>query len=413
MSDATIDPLAPTASPQTRTVRVDLGERSYVVAVGSELLEFAGMLVRERLGAKPRRAFVVVDKGVAAHDRLRLTAGLASVSLETISHELHATEHHKTLATIQSLCDAMTKARIERSDVVFALGGGIVGDVAGFAAASYRRGIAIVQCPTTLLSMVDASVGGKTGVNLEIGGTLKKNMVGAFHQPIGVIADLGTLATLDDRTFRAGLAECVKHAMLSADFGDAELLRWMQTAGNAIASRDPEALCELIARNVAIKARVVAGDEREEAEGTTGRALLNLGHTFGHAIEALPGARGVLADGSERASELPGEIHHGEAVALGLRAACTLGESLGLDRGYANSIRDLLDRLDLPRSAIGLPSTDEIIARMADDKKSVSGVLRLIVPVAPGRCQVRADVPAPVVRSAIDAIRSESAPSRA
>ena len=409
MSDATIDSLAPTASPQTRTVRVDLGERSYVVAVGSELLEFAGMLVRERLGAKPRRAFVVVDKGVAAPDRHRLTAGLASVSLETISHELHATEHHKTLPTIQSLCDRMTKARIERSDVVIAVGGGIVGDVAGFAAASYRRGIAIVHCPTTLLSMVDASVGGKTGVNLELGGTLKKNMVGAFHQPIGVLADLGTLATLDHRTFRAGLAECVKHAMLSADFGDAELLRWMQTAGNAIASRDPGALCELIARNVAIKARVVAGDEREEAEGTSGRALLNLGHTFGHAIEALPGARGVLPDGSE----LPGDIHHGEAVALGLRAACTLGESLGLDRGYANSVRDLLDRLSLPRAAAGLPGTDAIVARMADDNKSVSGVLRLVVPVAPGQCQVRADAPAPAVRSAIDSIRRESAPPRA
>ncbi|MFN9968978.1 MAG: hypothetical protein ACK58T_03690, partial [Phycisphaerae bacterium] len=131
--------------------------------------------------------------------------------------------------------------------------------------------------------------------------------------------------------------------------------------------------------------------------------------TFGHAIEALPGARGVLPDGSE----LPGEIHHGEAVALGLRAACTLGESLGLDRGYANSVRDLLDRLSLSRSAAGLPSTDAIVARMADDKKSVSGVLRLIVPVAPGQCQVRADVPATAVRAAIESIRSEPAPSRA
>lgn len=401
--DPLIDP------PQTRTVQVELGERSYVVAVGSGLLEFAGMLIRERLGTKPRRAFVVVDSGVSATDRDRLIKGLESVSLDTTANDLLATEHHKALPTIQSLCEAMTKARVERSDIVIALGGGIVGDVAGFAAASYRRGIPVVQCPTTLLSMVDASVGGKTGVNVELGGTLKKNMVGAFHQPIGVLADLGTLTTLDDRTFRAGLAECVKHSMLSADFGDPELLRWMQASGTAIASRDPGALCELIARNVAIKARVVAGDEREEAEGTSGRALLNLGHTFGHAIEALPGARGVLADGSE----LPGEIHHGEAVALGLRAACTLGESLGLDRGYANSVRDLLDRLSLPRSAAGLPSTDAIVARMADDKKSVSGVLRLIVPVAPGQCQVRADVPAPAVRAAIESIRSEPAPSRA
>ena len=408
-ADANLDPDAQATSPQTRPVRVELGERSYVVAVGSGLLEFAGMLIRERLGARPRRAFVVADQGVSVPDRQRLIAGLASVSLDAATHELQATEHRKTLATIQSLCEAMTKARIERSDVVVALGGGIVGDVAGFAAASYRRGVSIVQCPTTLLSMVDASVGGKTGVNLELGGTLKKNMVGAFHQPIGVLADLGTLATLDDRTFRAGLAECVKHAMLSADFGDADLLRWMQSAANAISAREPGTLCELIARNVAIKARVVAGDEREEAEGTTGRALLNLGHTFGHAIEALPGARGVFADGSE----LPGEIHHGEAVALGLRAACTLGEPLGLDRGYTNSVRDLLDRLSLPRSSVGLPSTDAIIARMADDKKSIAGVLRLIVPVAPGRCEVRTDVPAAAVPLAIESIRSESAPPRA
>jgi 3-dehydroquinate synthetase len=402
-ADANLDLLAPHASPQTRTVRVELAERSYVVAVGSGLLEFTGMLVRERLGTKPRRAFVVIDRGVAAPDRQRLLAGLSSVSLEPLTHELHATEHHKTLATIQLLCEAMTQARIERSDIVIALGGGIVGDVAGFAAASYRRGIAVVQCPTTLLSMVDASVGGKTGVNLDLAGTLKKNMVGAFHQPIGVLADLGTLSTLNDRTFRAGLAECVKHAMLSADFGDADLLRWMQASANAIAACEPGTLCELIARNVAIKARVVSGDEREEAQGTTGRALLNLGHTFGHAIEALPNARGMLADGSQ----LTGEIHHGEAVALGLRAACTLGESLGLDRGYTNSVRDLLDRLGLPRSASGLPNTHDLVARMADDKKSISGVLRLIVPVAPGQAQAQADVPEATVRSAIESIRSE------
>ncbi|MBY0111693.1 MAG: 3-dehydroquinate synthase [Phycisphaerales bacterium] len=401
-ADANIDPVPSTASAQTRTVRVDLGERSYVVAVGSELLEFAGMLVRERLGTKPRRAFVVVDSGVSAADRQRLLAGFASVSLDATVHELRATEHDKSLATIQKLCESMTKARVERTDVVIALGGGIVGDVAGFAASAYRRGVAVVQCPTTLLSMVDASVGGKTGVNLELSGTLKKNMVGAFHQPIGVLADLATLATLDDRTFRAGLAECVKHAMLSAEFGDPDLMAWTQTAAGALAARETAALCELIARNVAIKARVVAGDEREEAEGTTGRALLNLGHTFGHAIEALPDARGMRADGTE----LPGAIHHGEAVALGLRAACALGESLGLDRGYANSVLALLDQLALPRAAKGLPATDEILARMADDKKSVSGVLRLIVPAAPGRSVIRSDIPAPAVRSAIESIRS-------
>ncbi|HEX8876175.1 MAG TPA: 3-dehydroquinate synthase family protein [Phycisphaerales bacterium] len=404
MSDTApnLDPASDAATPQTRTVRVELGERSYVVAVGCGLLEFAGMLVRERLGAKPRRVFVVTDKGVSATDRQRLLDGLHSVALEPTAYELHATEHHKTLATVQALCESMTMARVERSDLVIALGGGIVGDVAGFAAASYRRGVAVVQCPTTLLSMVDASVGGKTGVNLELAGTLKKNMVGSFHQPIGVLADLGTLATLDDRTFRAGLAECVKHAMLSAEFGDPELLHWMQAADAAIASREPATLGELVARNVAIKARVVAGDEREESETSTGRALLNLGHTFGHAIEALPGARALRANGSE----LPGEIHHGEAVALGLRAACTLGESLGLDRGYANSVRDLLDRLGLPRVAAGLPDTDAIVSRMADDKKSVAGVLRLIVPVAPGRSVIRSDAPASAVRAAIESIRS-------
>lgn len=395
------------AVPQTRTVRVELGDRSYVVAIGSGLLEFAGMVVRERLGAKPRRAFVIMDNGVSEKDRQRLLNGLSSVSLDVSVQAIAATEHAKTLETVRSICEQMMKARVERSDVVLALGGGIIGDVAGFAAASYRRGIPVVQCPTTLLSMVDASVGGKTGVNLELGGTLKKNMVGAFHQPIGVLADLVTLDTLEDRIFRAGLAECVKHAMISAEFGDPELLHWMQAAAAPLVSRDPASLCELVARNVAIKARVVAGDEREESDSSTGRALLNLGHTFGHAIEALPGARGVRADGTE----LPGEIHHGEAVALGLRAACTLGESLGLDRGYANTVRALLDQLGLPRTAQGLPDTDALLSRMGDDKKSVAGVLRLIVPVAPARSVIRSDAPAAAVRAAIEAIRSS--PSRA
>ncbi|MBX3389045.1 MAG: 3-dehydroquinate synthase [Phycisphaeraceae bacterium] len=385
-------------------VRIELGPRSYDVVVGSGVLERAGTLARTRLGARCTRALVVFDDGVPSALLATVERSLSAAAIETFSFPVHASEEGKSLASLDRIVVELTRRRLERKDVVIALGGGVTGDLAGFAAAVYRRGIALVQCPTTLLSMVDASVGGKTGVNVRLApGDLKKNMIGAFHQPIGVLADVDVLASLDERHFRAGMAECIKHGMIAADFEDPSLQDWMRANAPALAIRDERLLAELITRNVAIKARVVAGDEREESEGNGGRALLNMGHTFGHAIEALPGAQGVLADGSA----LPGEIHHGEAVALGLRAACECAVQLGFaSRDYGSKIGSLIDRFGLPGRVSGLPPTDAILERMSHDKKNIGGSLRLVLPCGESRGTVVENPRMDAVRAAIDTMRT-------
>lgn len=390
--------------PAPRVVPVDLGDRSYNVAIGPGVFGLASQVARNKLGADCRNAFVVVDAGLPEDAADRAVAALRAGGLNATSIALIATEHDKSLESLGHIVREMTRRKLERTDVVIALGGGIVGDLAGFAASVYRRGIGVIQCPTTLLSMVDASVGGKTGVNVDLssdGSDLKKNMVGAFHQPLGVLADLDTLATLDDRQFASGLAECIKHAMISADFGDADLLAWTEANIASISRTNFALLAELIQRNVAVKARVVAGDEREEKEG--GRALLNLGHTFAHAIEALPGARGFLRQGIE----LPGEIHHGEAVALGLRAAARTSVGLGLiEDSYAKRIDALVDAAQLPAHARGLPGAENLIERMSHDKKHVGGRIRLVLPRGIGRSQIRENPDAGAVRAAIESLRA-------
>lgn len=396
------------ANTQIRTVRVHLnrqaGDRSYDVRVGSGVLDRLGSVVRERLGGACRRAFMVVDDGVPAAFAAEIDSSLRAQGISVFRRDLHPTEHVKSLETFATLVHDLTRHRLERKDLVIALGGGVLGDLAGFAAAGYRRGIPIVQCPTTLLSMVDASVGGKTGVNIELApGDLKKNMAGAFHQPEAVLADIRTLTSLDDRHFRAGLAECVKHGMIGADFGDASLLEWTRANQRAILAREPGVLGELIGRNVSVKAAVVAGDEREERTDNKGRALLNLGHTFGHAIEALPGARSTLADGSE----LPGEIHHGEAVALGLRAACACAENQNrISASYQEAIGALLNAFGLPVAAAGIPGTEAILERMGHDKKSLAGALRLVLPSGEGCSGVVENPDREAVLRAINSIRA-------
>ncbi|MBS0187018.1 MAG: 3-dehydroquinate synthase [Planctomycetes bacterium] len=394
------------ANQPLRKVRVELGDRSYDVQIGAHASGLCGQVARARLGAACRKALVVVDDKLPASAFERVMGALRTEQIEASRFDAHASEHDKSLVALDRVLVELTRRRLERRDVVIALGGGVIGDLAGFAAAVYRRGIPFIQCPTTLLSMVDASVGGKTGVNIDLGGNgadLKKNMIGAFHQPIGVLADTLMLSSLDERHYRAGLAECVKHGMLGADFRDPMLLEWTRANRTAIVRRDVAVLAEFIERNVAIKARVVAGDEREESEGTGGRALLNLGHTFGHAIEALPGVRSVLADGTT----LPGEIHHGEAVALGLRAACACAAALGTaSADYAGKIGALLDTLALPVKAAGLPPTDVILERMSHDKKNVGGVTRLILPCGEARGTVVPSPAADAVRGAIETLRA-------
>ncbi len=373
-------------------MRVNLAERSYEILVGPSSLREAPSIIRRRLRDRCRKVFIVADEGLPPGLVERLDDALQSKGFAIELLRVVASEKSKSLDTLERLLIEITRAKIERTDVIVALGGGVVGDLAGFAAAVYRRGIPVLQCPTTLLAMVDASVGGKTGVNIDLarsgsgtGSDLKKNMAGAFHQPIGVLADIDALAGLNERFFRAGLAECVKHAMLGALFADKHLFSWTESSAPRILDRDAKVLTELIERNVALKARVVAGDEREERHGSGGRALLNLGHTFAHAIEALPGARGVLADGGE----LPGEIHHGEAVALGLRAAAEVSVRLRLvTQSYASRVREILDRFGLPQTARNLPGPDALLERMSHDKKNFGGNVRLVLPCAGGRARV-------------------------
>ncbi|MDX9912122.1 MAG: 3-dehydroquinate synthase family protein [Phycisphaerales bacterium] len=381
-------------------VRVDLhpepADRGYDVAIERGVLARAGDEVRAALGAAPRSALLVRDTGVPDALAEACRGSLERAGLRVVTFEFTPSEKDKDARTFAAMLARALDARLERRDFVVALGGGITGDLAGFVAASYRRGVAVVQCPTTLLSMVDASVGGKTGINLASGsGELIKNMAGAFHQPARVLIDPDALKSLPDREFRAGLAECVKHALIAGGLDDAGLLEWtervLSTRGpsanthsnSCFADAYDDAIEELIARSVALKARVVAADERETAPASVGgRALLNLGHTFGHAIETLPG----LSPDDDPAHA---PLLHGEAVALGTAAAFHAAEAAGLiDRALVARACAMLDRAGLPTRVRGLPPSDEVLARMMHDKKVIGGELRLVLPVGAGVCRV-------------------------
>ncbi|MBK7405587.1 MAG: 3-dehydroquinate synthase [Phycisphaerales bacterium] len=370
------------ADTQPRTVRVDLADRGYDVVIGPGLLE----TLPQRLDAmvmRPRAAFIVADANVAdASGRCRESLERSGIAVGVTT--IHATEPGKSIATLAEILRSLGEARIERGEPVVAIGGGITGDLGGFAAAVYRRGVPVIQCPTTLLAMVDASVGGKTGANLAIGDTLQKNMVGAFHQPSLVLADTRTLGTLPDREFKAGLAECLKHALLGGCLGDTDHLGWFESNTERVLRREADAVAELIHRSVAFKAAVVAGDEFELAEdtpGRVGRALLNLGHTFAHAMETLKGA-----SPAGRPADSP--LLHGEAVALGLLCAAETSAALGLiDRGLGPRIARALEACGLPTRAAGLPDAMRLLSLMGADKKTSGGRLRLVLPT-PG-CTAR------------------------
>lgn len=390
-----------------RTIRVELGERSYNAIVGRELLARLGELARAALGNAPTRAFIVSDRALPAPLVDRAAASLRARSFSVATLALEATEPNKSVHNAESICAAMAAARLERQDPVIALGGGIIGDLAGFAASMYRRGVPIIQCPTTLLSMVDAAVGGKTGANLSLaGGDLLKNLVGAFHQPSLVLADVDTLISLPDRHLRAGLAECLKHAMLALDVEDpgahtTDLFTATLAAAPACLTRHLDVLASLIARNIAIKARVIAGDERElSTDASGGRAALNLGHTFAHAIETLP-----TLSPDKNPSNAP--LHHGEAVALGLVAAAHVGLALGtLTAQETERVRTAVATLGLPIRVSGLPDNQTLIARMMHDKKVAGGKLRLIVPNGLGRVNSRLGPPNQVVEAGWNALRA-------
>lgn len=377
-------------------------ESPYDVVIGEGVLSGLGQAARTACPTA-KKAMLAFDLGLRETTVNIARQSLRDAGFTPAEHGLIASEEHKSIERFERLLAAMTDAKLERGEPVVALGGGVVGDLAGFAAASYRRGVPFIQCPTTLLSMVDASVGGKTGVNIRsTGGILRKNMVGAFHQPRCVLADVATLRSLPPRHFRAGLAECVKHALLAGPLGMGDLLAFLRLNAAPLAAGMASLLAELVARNVAIKAKVVESDPREESsDDVGGRALLNLGHTFGHAFEPVPSARGVLADGTE----LPAPLHHGEAVALGMLSATIAANELGLSPTISYpELTSLLTTLGLPVRARGLPDSSELLATMSHDKKATGGRMRLILPTRDHACRVVADPPQQAILAGIDGI---------
>jgi len=351
----------PRPVPGMHTLEVDLGERSYPIHIGRGLIGREALIGDCLPGS---RALVVSDEAVAPLYLAPLRRGLRGV--ETAELVLPRGEGAKSLVTAARIIDALAAHRCQRDSAVIALGGGVIGDLAGFAAACFHRGIAWLQVPTTLLAQVDASVGGKTGVN-HAG---VKNLIGAFHQPLAVVADTDTLATLDARELRAGLAEVIKHGVIF----DADFFAWLEDNVGRLLDRDPEALARAIRRSCEIKAAVVAGDERERDR----RALLNLGHSFGHAIESVSGF---------------GEWLHGEAVAAGIAMAARLSRAMGLlDAPGCDRILALLAAASLPAGAPGL-DPGRLRTAMAADKKQLGGRLRLVLIDAIGAAQVTAEFP--------------------
>jgi 3-dehydroquinate synthase len=353
-----------------QTLDVTLGARSYPVWIGAGLLDD---VARWRATLRGRHVLVISNTTVAPLYLQRVLRGLDG--LQCASFLLPDGEAHKDFANVGRALGALAALGATRDACVLALGGGVVGDLAGFSAACWMRGIDFVQMPTTLLAMVDSSVGGKTGVNLPAG----KNLVGAFHQPRAVVADIDTLASLPAREYRAGLAEVVKAAAL----GDAAFFQWLETHATALTARDPEVLLQTITRAVQFKAGVVERDETERGE----RALLNFGHTFGHALETAGRYATLL---------------HGEAVAIGMLLAARLSERLGMS-GAADrmALQNLLQTLGLPTSLPGDADADSLLALMQLDKKNTAGKLRLILWRGLGRAQIVDDVDAAQVRATL------------
>lgn len=391
-------------------VRVELAERGYDIIIGSGALAHISPQLNSMHTLGARRAFVVVDTGVPQRFVDQLASSITDAGLEPTIAQITPTEQVKSIETYQSLLEQIASTGHSRVDPVIALGGGIVGDLAGFVAASYRRGVPVIQCPTTLLSMVDASVGGKTGFNLRIAkadgsSRLLKNLIGAFWQPQLVIADIDVLDSLDPRQRRSGLAECIKHGCIASGIGQGGsneecLMDWMIEHLDPIASFDPATIAQLVKKNVELKAAVVAQDEREDTSKQGGRMLLNFGHTFGHAIETLP----HLSPDPSDPSLAP--LHHGEAIALGMIAACRAAEvDQDLDSSIGDELVSVLNRVGLPTQIADLIGDSELIERMLHDKKSTAGALRVIYPIARGSCIVADNATNAAVESGFSSIR--------
>jgi 3-dehydroquinate synthase len=358
-------------------LRVELGERSYPIYIGAGLLGQAELL-RPHIAGK--QVMIVSNETVAPLYLDKVRSGLNGFQCDTVI--LPDGEEYKTLMTLNAVFDALLTKRHSRNTTLIALGGGVVGDITGFAAACYQRGVDFIQIPTTLLAQVDSSVGGKTGVNHPLG----KNMIGAFHQPRCVIADTDTLNTLPGRELGAGIAEIIKYGLIR----DLEFFNWLELNIEALRARRPDALTYAIERSCRNKAEVVTADERESGE----RALLNLGHTFGHAIETALGY---------------GEWLHGEAVAAGMYMAADLSCRLGwLNRADLERVERILEHAGLPVRAPGGIGTERFLELMAVDKKVMDGKVRLVLLKGIGRATVTSDFDRSALLATLDECRASA-----
>ncbi len=364
--------------PKTRTIHTAIPGSEYDITVRPGLLAEVGDMVRKLSPSK--KAAIITDDVVGAIHGSAVESSLRAAGFAVAVATVPSGEKNKTLATISTIYDTLLTWGIERTTPVLALGGGVVGDMAGFSAATVLRGVPFVQIPTTLLAMVDASVGGKTGVDHAVG----KNLIGAFHQPIAVLIDPAALKTLPPRELRSGLAECIKHDIIRDADGFADLEREIHRA----LSLDIDYLASLVAHNVAIKARVVAADPFEKGE----RAHLNFGHTFGHAIETVSNY----------------SYTHGQCVALGMVAACHAAKALGMiDQPSCDRVAALTRAAELPTGGLTLP-IDTVVSAMIYDKKVKAGKVRFVLPTTIGHVTVRDDVPAGVVRDAVSSLTSQT-----
>ncbi len=355
--------------PDHATVAVELGARSYEIAIGEGLIARAGERIKPFL--KRPLVAIVTDSNVAARHLDSLQQSLAEAGIHARAIVLPAGEATKSYQHLAETCDGLLSAGIERRDMVIALGGGVIGDLAGFAAAILRRGVEFIQIPTTLLAQVDSSVGGKTGINSAHG----KNLIGAFHQPRFVLIDIALLDTLPRRELAAGYAEVAKYGLL----GDAPFFAWLETGAASLFAGDAQARIKAITRACEMKARIVAEDETE----TGVRALLNLGHTFGHALEAATGYSSRLL--------------HGEGVAIGMAQAFRFSERQGLcEKGAAARVETHLRSVGLPTRLSDipgdLPPPEKLIEIMRQDKKAVSGKLTFILVRGIGEAFITRDI---------------------
>jgi len=355
--------LAPYSKRMT-TLNLELGERSYPIYIDAGSLDLEALLSQHI----PNQTVMLVSNETVAPLYLeRVTRHLDARGYKYASCILPDGEEHKSLGVLNQIFTALLENKFGRDVCLIALGGGVVGDMCGFAAAAYQRGVSFIQIPTTLLAQVDSSVGGKTGVNHPFG----KNMIGAFHQPRAVIIDTNTLDTLDDRQLNAGLAEIIKYGLII----DAPFFTWLETNIAKLQNRDKDALAYAIHRSCEIKADVVAADEKETGQ----RALLNLGHTFGHAVETAMGYGNWL---------------HGEAVGCGMLMAAQMSAKMGwLSSDDVSRTKSLIEKAKLPTSAPESMTTDQFMQLMAVDKKVQNGELRLILLKEIGSAVVTGDYP--------------------